>query len=235
MEDDFDYEALDPGIRGLVRELRERGWATTDSGDGTKAMGCALPYPHVFVLVDYEECLASDARGLHEEYGPRGWQVEASFRPADGMGIVMLYRPPAPDAYDAELNAFFDRVRAEVYRARSLHPHPSELALMEEVGEVAKAVQEGDVASMREEIVQVACVCARLDLERYAELGTRGSNERTFGAWVRSERVARGISLRDLAEHVEIQHTDLARIERGKAAPDEGVRARLEQVLGGRG
>ena len=43
---------LSPGIRGAVLWLRQRGWETTDSGDGTnykEGMGCAPPCPMVSI------------------------------------------------------------------------------------------------------------------------------------------------------------------------------------------
>jgi len=50
----IDYDEIDPGIRDVVRRLREAGYNTTDSGDGVtkfaeggEAMDCALPYAHV--------------------------------------------------------------------------------------------------------------------------------------------------------------------------------------------
>lgn len=41
---DLDYAILDPGIRGAVQYLRERGFDTTDSGDGVSKP----PYDRVF-------------------------------------------------------------------------------------------------------------------------------------------------------------------------------------------
>lgn len=52
------YDELDPGIRDLVRFLRERhGFNTTDSGDGSKAatMDCAMPFPHVVIKIDGDD------------------------------------------------------------------------------------------------------------------------------------------------------------------------------------
>lgn len=49
------YDELDPGIREVVRALRDAGYNTIDSGDGvskkgTHAEGEYLDFPHVLVL-----------------------------------------------------------------------------------------------------------------------------------------------------------------------------------------
>jgi hypothetical protein len=55
MSESLDYETLDPGIRDVVRRLRDRGFETTDSGDGVSkpaewyAAGEAIPFPHVVI------------------------------------------------------------------------------------------------------------------------------------------------------------------------------------------
>lgn len=59
----------------------------------------------------------------------------------------------------------FTEIRDEVERARAKFPGRGHLtaALMEEVGEVAKALLEGEpVESLRAECVQVACVAIRI-------------------------------------------------------------------------
>jgi hypothetical protein len=64
----------------------------------------------------------------------------------------------------------FTAIRHEVARARKLHPgnHHLFLALVEEVGEIAEAVQRGDIAHARQEAVQVACLAVRLIEEKDA-------------------------------------------------------------------
>lgn len=49
----LDPEEISPGVRALVFALREAGLFTVDSGDGSNyeaGMGCAMPYPHVFIM-----------------------------------------------------------------------------------------------------------------------------------------------------------------------------------------
>lgn len=51
MLEEINYEELDPGIREIVRRLRELGWDTTDSGDGASKpdMECAMPFANVAI------------------------------------------------------------------------------------------------------------------------------------------------------------------------------------------
>ena len=104
-------EELDPGIRKTVLWLRSLGYETTDSGDGkTKPTGgdeCALTFPHVVIRVRPYQ-LQPVADGLMEmlrfhhgvEVTPMTPEasasaptptIEASYNPADGIAIVMLY------------------------------------------------------------------------------------------------------------------------------------------------
>jgi len=50
-EGTMDYTQLDPGIRKLVKLLRENGFETTDSGDGKTKGDLGLDYPHVHIKV----------------------------------------------------------------------------------------------------------------------------------------------------------------------------------------
>lgn len=58
-------------------------------------------------------------------------------------------------------------ITAELRRARSLHAKPNLAALVEEVGEVAKDIQEGKNAAY--ELIQVATVAIRLVSEVYGK------------------------------------------------------------------
>lgn len=80
---------LDPGIAHVVTALMEQGFTPTDSGDGSKAgtMEGALDYPHVFMTVNPAQIIEESYR-LHRLWP--GWTVEASFRPSDGIGVLML-------------------------------------------------------------------------------------------------------------------------------------------------
>lgn len=91
---------LDPGIRLVVRWLRENDFNTTDSGDGeTKAdmiaEGDALDLPHVVMTVPPSR-LIGEANRLRELLvaGSDLEQesiVEASYNPRDGVATVILY------------------------------------------------------------------------------------------------------------------------------------------------
>lgn len=98
MSDDLDYEQLDPGIIGLVALLRAHGFETTDSGDGVskKAKGIddALPYPHVFCVVDPDRLVIEAKRAWHTlnvypEY--EDLSIEASYSPDDNAAILAIY------------------------------------------------------------------------------------------------------------------------------------------------
>lgn len=65
----------------------------------------------------------------------------------------------------AALKKIFAEVNAEIYRARSLHPSCSLAAIMEEAGEVARALQDEDLGAIRRECVQLACTALRVALE----------------------------------------------------------------------
>ncbi|HYC33160.1 MAG TPA: hypothetical protein VEB59_12800 [Gemmatimonadales bacterium] len=101
-----DYEALDPGIREVVRTLRKWGFNTCDSGDGKTKVGdpewdqeTVNPVPHVAVVVPADE-LVEQARHLASllkregvalvPQGRGGPYVAASFDPTDGTAILYL-------------------------------------------------------------------------------------------------------------------------------------------------
>lgn len=92
--------ALDPGIRDAVVWLRERGWETTDSGDGVSKCehGMMFAFPHVFMVAEgalREEADRLDAsvRATPEVF-PGQWRVEANYSPGE-VGVLMLFRPPS--------------------------------------------------------------------------------------------------------------------------------------------
>ncbi len=97
----FDYDQLDPGIRGVVRVLHQNGYETTDSGDGVTKPAAGWPAkelidgPHVAVRVpdgadirDWSGRLlatlrwdAKDTSKLH---------IETTFSPTDGMTTCLV-------------------------------------------------------------------------------------------------------------------------------------------------
>lgn len=80
----MDYGQLDPGIRELVRDLRSRGFETTDSGDGVSkpASERVFEVPHVACAVDPSSLLAEADRLIAAL--PEGWRVEATYFPERG-------------------------------------------------------------------------------------------------------------------------------------------------------
>lgn len=97
-----DGTALDPGIRDVVKLLREHGYATTDSGDGVSKpegwheSGEAMPYPHVACTTE-SATLRADSERLVEllrENGFDGWEVEGSFSTRDKTSVLFAWKPP---------------------------------------------------------------------------------------------------------------------------------------------
>lgn len=72
-----------------------------------------------------------------------------------------------------EMSALLTEVATEINRARKLHPTNEHLlaALMEEVGELARALLEKDFDHARIEAIQVATVAIRIAEEGEKHLG----------------------------------------------------------------
>lgn len=92
-------DKLDPGIRELVLRLREHGFRTTDSGDGSKfgTTEGALPFPHV-VMVAHPETLVLETDRLHYWRDKLGiedpsWEIVATYTPADEIATISLSNP----------------------------------------------------------------------------------------------------------------------------------------------
>jgi hypothetical protein len=88
---------LDPGICKTVNLLCAAGFDTTDSGDGVSKpdMACALPYPHVFAIVDPARMVEEAQRLLdlvscYADMNLPGRAVEVSYSPIDGVAVLML-------------------------------------------------------------------------------------------------------------------------------------------------
>jgi hypothetical protein len=88
----LDYSTLNPGIRDLVKELREvHGLETCDSGDGVTnveaGMEGALEERHVFILVELDRMIET-TKFLSEDY-PDAW-VECSWSPGQEANIMIF-------------------------------------------------------------------------------------------------------------------------------------------------
>lgn len=92
---------LDPGIREVVLALRNAGFDTTDSGDGTSKPPSerAFDQPHVFIRVN-PGLLVSEAHRLLSvaPYLPNYQRsVEASYDPSNKIGVLaLMYRDDTP-------------------------------------------------------------------------------------------------------------------------------------------
>ena len=108
---------LSPEIKELVVWLNERGFETTDSGDGSnhaEGMECASEQPMVAIQVDHPLILIQEADRLYQELKAKGvdlippesdcdcvgitWPaVHASYDPVDGMAILVLLNVTSKD------------------------------------------------------------------------------------------------------------------------------------------
>lgn len=88
------YDEIDAGVRDVVQLVYEAGFEPCDSGDGSKVgtMGCALPFKHVFCVVDPADMLAEAGRLqvlLDDSPLQRWWKVEASYSAKDGRAFLL--------------------------------------------------------------------------------------------------------------------------------------------------
>ena len=103
MDEQLDPDTLDPGIRALVMALRDRGWRTTDSGDGVSKAPeeRVFAQPHVVVSLapDHIVTAARELRLALAEIvgadavvpcGQRGWTIEATYDPADETAVALI-------------------------------------------------------------------------------------------------------------------------------------------------
>lgn len=119
----LDLSTLDPGIRDTVAWLRERGYQTTDSGDGVSKADDpdALPYPHVVIRVELAEMIgiANELDAVADQIPGGPWTVEVNYRPSDRTAIVMLLgeEPPKLRPLDGleELCALFGQQSPPVW------------------------------------------------------------------------------------------------------------------------
>lgn len=101
----IDYTLIDPGVRRLVRWLNEKGYPTTDSGDGvTKPADGdedALTTPHAYIRATRESLIVTaDRLARHlvsigvdlDSIGPddAGPSIQASYDPANRSAIIAL-------------------------------------------------------------------------------------------------------------------------------------------------
>lgn len=92
------YDELDEGIRGAVRTINAMGFVTTDSGDGTSELECAVGFPHVFARGNLNS-IHTDLEMLQEAFPDA--RVEASY--ALGKPVVLsVMWPPASQLVQPE-------------------------------------------------------------------------------------------------------------------------------------
>lgn len=99
LSEDIDYEQLDPGIRKVVRWLRENGFNTTDSGDGeTKSDGARVfDMPHVAIRCTRRDLITEadrleDLIVTHLRHCYDGIHIEGTYDPGDRSCVLLLLR-----------------------------------------------------------------------------------------------------------------------------------------------
>lgn len=127
---DFDYDSLDEGIREQVRALREKGFSTMDSGDGSKwdSMPCAsMPHTHIVCRMDalgtMGHCMDACQVGL--DILGDGWTAEISYTYGEDSAIVVFQKPDAK-SHDKQMWRLHAGLHAE-YRERLELEHGPEI------------------------------------------------------------------------------------------------------------
>lgn len=94
-----DYDTIDPGVRRLVRLLREHGFDTNDSGDGYSKIAQGYDpeqmahVPHVATRMLGADVAAAEAVRLHALLRPRvgpDVPMEVSLLLVDGDRFILL-------------------------------------------------------------------------------------------------------------------------------------------------
>lgn len=145
-------------------------------------------YPRIpTVLVDFDDAKARNLRRdqqwvqydedskspeLRDNIPPGGRVLHSSHLQISELTLVAQDAGQAPTPA-ATLDGFLDAVRREYERATSkfVSSEASAVALMEEVGEVAKALLDESSQRVRDEAVQVAVMAARIALQGDPTLG----------------------------------------------------------------
>lgn len=95
MNEEPDYDEIEPGIRMTVRKLREWGFATTDSGDGKHPQCYDFDFPHVFMDSTRENVIAHADLLLRKlrACGIDGDEVtvQADYHANDQKAVIMLF------------------------------------------------------------------------------------------------------------------------------------------------
>ena len=100
----LDYKTINPGIRETVRLLRDNGFNTCDSGDGsTREFECDPGYPYVGIEVSPER-LVAEADRLVGVLAAAGVVVEEMDEDGTRPAIQADYHPVARKAFVVLIN-----------------------------------------------------------------------------------------------------------------------------------
>ncbi len=92
---DTKLEDLCPGIQGAVKALWNRGWETSDSGDGShfeEGMDGALPEPMIVVIPASGAGMLCASHLILDLFQMQGIdpRVEASYSPNDDSRLILI-------------------------------------------------------------------------------------------------------------------------------------------------
>ena len=96
MIEPIDFGELDPGVRELVRRLREQNFLTCDSGDGVSkpADERVFDRPHVIISTDPSKMIAEAHRlqTLVDSWVSNDeWECDVSYNPKDGLAFLFVW------------------------------------------------------------------------------------------------------------------------------------------------
>lgn len=104
----IDFAALNPGVRRLVRVLREAGFDTCDSGDGaTHDHECDRSYPYVVIRVRPAE-MAEEARRLRKVLRAFGCAVDTAIGMDESEPAIQATYDPVNDIATIDLTGVTD-------------------------------------------------------------------------------------------------------------------------------
>jgi hypothetical protein len=98
VNDDPNYDEITPGVRKLVRFLRDAGFTTIDSGDGVTnveaGMEGATEMPHVHIATTHRAMVVEAHRlqNAMDKVCPAGaCQIQAMYDPLDGIATLSVF------------------------------------------------------------------------------------------------------------------------------------------------
>lgn len=104
--ENIDYQDLNPNVRATVRRLRSWGYETTDSGDGTSTIDCAVDQPMISINVATPTAMVAGVRDIYDRLRSAGVEMYAADRGVQGTvgGEDMSYTIQIYGVTDADFD-----------------------------------------------------------------------------------------------------------------------------------